>query len=83
MIDSEQSYCLNLEMLVKKVVVPAKEVIEDQEIHEILFCNLEQIFDLHFGFLTKLKEVMKNYNHLTTKLSTVILNELFNKNDFG
>ena len=37
---------------------------------------------MHNNFLTKLDSIMKNYNPHTTKLSIVLLNQLFNKEDF-
>jgi len=50
--------------------------------HSYIFSNIEQIFQMHNNFLTKLDITMKSYNPHTTKLSNVLLNELFNKEEF-
>lgn len=37
---------------------------------------------MHAAFMAQLEAVMKEYKHHQTKISTLIFNELFNKNDF-
>ena len=50
--------------------------------HGYLFGNIEEIFTLHNNFFSQLDSTMKNYNPHTTKLSKVLLKELFNKEEF-
>ena len=68
--------------VIKKVLIPSKEYITDKEMHSYIFSNIEQIFEMHNNFLTKLHTTIKTYNPHTTKLSKVLLNELFNKEEF-
>ena len=58
--------------MVTEVVIPSREVIDDDELHELLFCNLEHIYQMHAGFLVHLEQVLSEYNHHLTKISSVI-----------
>lgn len=72
-------YVEHLEFIITHVVIPSRAVIDDKEIHELLFSDLESICKMHRNFLGSLESVMADYSHHKTRISTVIYSELFGK----
>lgn len=58
---------------------PSKKYIPDIKMHSSPFGNIEDIYILHKNFLEQFEKVMKNFDPHKTKLSQVLMNELFNK----
>lgn len=82
LLTSERSYCEHISFIIKEVVKPSRDVIDDEELHSILFSTIEDIYQMHESFLAKLEEVMSGYEHSSTRLSPTLFSELFSKEDF-
>lgn len=50
-LQSEQSYCNQLQFVINRVLIPSKALITDPEMHSLLFSNLEDLYQLHSSFL--------------------------------
>lgn len=82
LLQSERTYCDNLKFVVEQVMRPSKQFILDPEMHSCLFGNIEDILTLHSNFLSSFDTIMKEFHPHKTRLSTVLLAELFNRPEF-
>ena len=82
LLQSERTYCQNLEFVVKKVLGPSGVLIADEQLRGALFSNIEHIWKLHSHFLEQLEPVMKDFNPNHTRLSGVLLDHLFDRDNF-
>lgn len=82
LLQSERTYCENIEFVIKKVMIPSQTFLNDAQLHKDLFSNIEQIYAIHKYFLNALEPAISNYNPHSTKLSQVLLTNLFNRDEF-
>ena len=61
---------------------PSERLIDDPEMRGFLFGNIEQIYGFHSHFMCKLEQMRENFSPQKTRLSQVILKELFEVKDF-
>ena len=79
LLHSERAYCENLEFVIREVMKPSKTFVCDVEMHRELFSNIEEIHAIHKHFLGFFEQAMKEYNPHSTRLSQVLLTNLFNR----
>lgn len=82
LLQSERAYCENLEFVIRGVMKPSKTFVCDKEMHRELFSNIEEIHAIHKHFLGFFEQAMKEYNPHSTRLSQVLLTNLFNRDEF-
>jgi hypothetical protein len=60
-------------------MIPSRAFLSDQQLHKDLFNNIEEIYGIHKYFLNALEPAINNYNPHSTRLSQVLLANLFNR----
>lgn len=63
-------------------MIPSRAFINDPQMHKDLFSNIEEIHAIHSHFLNALEPAIKTFNPHSTKLSKVLLTNLFNRDEF-
>lgn len=63
-------------------MIPSKSFLNDAQLHKELFSNIEEILTIHNHFLNALEPAIKNFHPHNTRLSQVVLVNLFNRDEF-